>query len=125
MTKQSSIKISTDFVEEVRREIDVSHRSVGAQVEYWAKLGRAIENTPGFDVERVKDAFEGRLRVESSPSGEGREPFLMRLSAAFDNPDPATRERYKALGGRRGAVGSDGSGGLVRSPSPRPSDATE
>jgi hypothetical protein len=81
--------------------------------------------TRGFDVERVKDAFEGRLRVESIPSGEGREPSLMRLSAAFDNPDPATRERYKALGERKGAVGSDGGRGLVRSAGPGPFDATE
>ncbi len=115
MPKQSSIKLSTDFVEEVRREVDVSHRSVGAQVEYWAKLGRAIESTPGFDVERVREAFDGRLRVEALPTGEGREPFLMRLSAAFDNPDDATRDRYRRLGERRGAVGSDGAGGVVGS----------
>jgi hypothetical protein len=114
MAKQSSIKLSSDFVEEARRETGVSHRSVGGQVEYWAKLGRAIENIQGFDVERVREALNGRLRIESLPAAEGREPFLMRLSASFDNPDDATRERYVALGERKGAVGSDGKGGVVR-----------
>ena len=98
----------------MRRETDVSHRSLGAQVEYWAKLGRAIEHTPGFDVERVREAFDGRLRIENLPTEDGRVPFLMRLSAAFDNPDASIRDSYKALGERKGAVGSDGKGGVLR-----------
>ena len=110
----SSIKLSNTFVEEVRREVDVSHRSVGGQVEYWAKLGRAIENSPGFSHEQVKGAIEGRVRIEAIPIGEGRGAYVAQLNAAFDNPDPITRAHYAAFGETEGAVGSDGKGGIVR-----------
>lgn len=114
MAMHSSIKLSAAFVEEVRREADVSHRSVGAQVEYWAKLGRAIENTPGFNVEHVRDAIEGRLRLDRLPPAESRPAFLAQVSAGFDNPDPETQAFYAALGERDGAVGTDGRGGVIR-----------
>jgi hypothetical protein len=86
----------------------------GAQVEYWAKLGRAIENTPGFGLDRVRETMEGRLRVEAVPAAEDRELFFTNLSAAFDTPDIATQSHDAALGEREGAVGSDGEGGVVR-----------
>jgi hypothetical protein len=111
----SSLKLSSPFVEEARREAELCHRSVGAQVEYWATLGRAIENTPGFSLERVRQAMEGQLRVESLPdAGPAREGFLAEMSSAFDNPDAQTRLHFVALGAREGAVGSDGKGGVLR-----------
>lgn len=114
-SNHSSIKLSGHFVEECRREAEVSHRSVSAQVEYWAKLGRAIENTPGFSLERVRQAMDGQLRVEALPAaGAARESFLAEMSAAFDNPDVETRAHFVALGAREGAVGSDGNGGVLR-----------
>lgn len=117
----SSVKLSTEFLEEARREADVLHRSVGAQVEYWAKLGRAIENTPGFDVDTVKQAIEGRLRLDTLPDGEERARYLRRATAEFDEPDGVARTYFAQLGAREGAVGSDGKGGLVRrQPSARP-----
>ncbi len=113
-TNHISIKLTTDFVEDARREADVLHRSVGAQVEYWARLGRAIENTPGFDVDAVKHALEGRLALDVLPSGEDRSRGLRRLTAVFDTPDVATRDYFAQLGAREGAVGTDGAGGVVR-----------
>jgi hypothetical protein len=86
----------------------------GAQVEYWARLGRAIENTPGFGLDRIRETMEGRLRVEAVPGAEDRELFFTNLSAAFDTPDIATQSHDAALGEREGAVGSDGEGGVVR-----------
>ena len=114
MANYASIKLSTTFIDEARREADVLHRSVGAQVEYWAKLGRAIENTPGFGLDRVREAMEGRLRVEAVPAAEDRAPFFTDLSVAFDTPDIATQSHYAALGEREGAVGSDREGGVIR-----------
>jgi hypothetical protein len=114
MANYASIKLSTTFIDEARREADVLHRSVGAQVEYWAKLGRAIENTPGFGLDRVRETMEGRLRVEAVPPAEERERFFTDLSVAFDTPDVATQSHYAALGEREGAVGSDGEGGVIR-----------
>lgn len=110
----ASIKLSNTFVEVVRREADASHRSVGGQVEYWAKLGRAVENTPGFSLDKVRGAMEGRVRFEVIPVGEARSAFVAQLNAAFDQPDEVTRAQYSILGEAEGAVGSDGKGGVVR-----------
>lgn len=110
----ASIKLSGVFVEEARREAEVCHRSVSAQVEHWAQLGRAIENTPGFSLERVRQAIKGQLRFEALPSGPARDGFLAELSSAFDNPDAETRNHFATLGMREGAVGSDGKGGVLR-----------
>jgi hypothetical protein len=108
-----SIKVSTDLVEEARQEAGVVHRSVGAQVEYWARLGQAIERTPGFDVDTVKQAMTGRLRLDVLPTGEARGRLLRQVAAEFDAPDAATRNYYAELGRREGAVGTDGKGGVV------------
>jgi len=121
---QISIKLSSTFIDEVRREADVLHRSVGAQVEYWAKLGRAIENTPGFSLERVRETMEGRLRIEAIPDG-AEAAVLRELSAGFDKPDATTRAYFSALGERPGAVGGDGKGGVVRRQPPRNSGRSE
>jgi hypothetical protein len=109
----SSIKLSSQFVGEAKREAEVLHRSVGAQVEYWAKLGRAIENTPGFNVGLIRDTLGGKLRLDGLTAAEQPEA-LNAISAAFDAPDEEVRSFYAALGKQEGAVGTDGKGGVIR-----------
>ncbi|MEO8115669.1 MAG: hypothetical protein ABI655_14875 [Phenylobacterium sp.] len=109
----ASIKLSTAFLDEARREAEVLHRSVGAQVEHWAKLGRAIENIPGFGVGRVREALEGRLRLETLTAPE-QDRLFAQLTPDFDAPDETMRQHFAALGERKGAVGTDGRGGVIR-----------
>lgn len=109
----ASIKLSTAFVGEARREAEVLHRSVGSQIEYWAKLGRAIENTPGFNIERIRSTLSGRPYLDGQTASE-QAATLESLSAAFDAPDVQTRDHFATLGEQPGAVGSDGKGGIVR-----------
>lgn len=110
---RASIKLSSDFVEEARREAEILHRSVGAQVEHWAKLGRAFENTPGFDIRKVRSVLEGRLKIEDLTAAE-QDGFFAELADYFDNPEQGVRDYFAELGAREGAVGSDGKGGIVR-----------
>jgi hypothetical protein len=109
----ASIKLSTAFLEEARREADVLHRSVGAQVEHWARLGQAIENAPGFSIHRVREALAGRLQLEALSEAEQNRLFEG-LGVAFDTPDAQMRDHFAVLGAREGAVGSDGRGGVIR-----------
>ena len=113
-TAYASIKLTAAFVDEVRVEADASHRSVAGQVEYWAKLGRAIENTPGFGMDKARDVLAGRVRFEALAAGEGRAAQLAELTAAFDAPDMITTAHFAALGAAEGAVGSNGRGGVLR-----------
>jgi hypothetical protein len=109
----ASVKLSAPFVEEARREAETVHRSLGAQVEYWAKLGRAFESTPGVDLGRIREVLEGRLTFEELLA-EDPEKAVAELGAFFDNPGPEVRAYYAALGAREGAVGDDEKGRLVR-----------
>ena len=109
----ASVKLSGDFVEQARKEAEVVHRSLGAQVEYWARLGRAVENTPGFGIDRVHQALEGRLKLEDLSEAEQDEAFD-RLGTGADPRDAEVRAYYAALGAQEGAVGRDDKGRLVR-----------
>ena len=109
----ASIKLSRDLVEEARREAEVLHRSVGAQVEHWARLGRIFENTPGMGIDRVREALEGRLKIEDLSPTE-RSSFYDGVFAQLHGPDQAMSDDYAAFGARDGAVGTDGRGGVMR-----------
>lgn len=109
----ASIKLSRDFVDEARREAEMLHRSVGAQVEHWAKLGRAVENTPGVGLPLVRDALEGRLKIEEMTADQ-RDRFFDGLGDDFGKPDQSMIDYYAELGAREGAVGTDKDGYIVR-----------
>jgi hypothetical protein len=109
----ASIKLSSALVDDARKEAEVLNRSVGAQVEHWARLGRAFENTPGIGIDRVRGALEGRLKIEDLAASEP-EAFYDGVFAELNGPDKAMSDHYAALGAREGAVGTDGHGGVVR-----------
>ena len=109
----ASVKLSGDFVDQARKEAEVVHRSVGAQVEYWARLGRAVENTPGFGIDKVRQALDGRFTLDGL-SGAAQATALDGLSAHFDSPDDGAEAYFAELGAREGAVGRDEKGRLVR-----------
>lgn len=109
----ASVKLSGDLVAQARREAEVVHRSVGAQVEYWARLGRAVENTPGFGIDRVRQALEGHLKLEDLSVAE-QDAAFDRLGTDADPRAAEVQAYYAALGAQEGAVGRDDKGRLVR-----------
>jgi hypothetical protein len=109
MTQFASVKLTAEFVDEVRKEIDVSHRSLASQVEYWAKLGRAIEKSEGFSMQRVHEALGGRLKIEAlPPAGDERSAMLTRLGQVFDAPDDLTRAFFLNAAQAPGSVAGTG-----------------
>ncbi|MBI5440307.1 MAG: hypothetical protein HY900_03745 [Deltaproteobacteria bacterium] len=88
------MKLSREFVEAARLEAEASHRSLAAQVEHWASLGRAVERALGHsDVLALKGgggelsrAFpeESKQRailqlLETVASSSDRSPVLERV----------------------------------------------
>ncbi|HKX46613.1 MAG TPA: hypothetical protein VJP77_07910 [Planctomycetota bacterium] len=59
-----AIKLSDEFVEIARDEGRIMHRSIGAQVEYWARLGREIEASGVLGVEGVRRLLSGQGSVQ-------------------------------------------------------------
>lgn len=109
----ASVKLNRAFVSEARREAELLQRSVGGQIEHWARLGRAIENASGFSIQRVRQALQGELALENLPPAE-QDAVFDELSAMFDAPSAEVRRAYAALGAKEGAVGEDAAGRLVR-----------
>jgi hypothetical protein len=57
-----SVKLSTETVEFARQQAQQFHRTLGGQVDYWAKLGRLAELYPGLTFEYVQKLMrENRL----------------------------------------------------------------
>lgn len=108
----ASVKLSSDFIDEARQEAAVLHRSLGAQVEYWARLGRAMERAPGFSVSRAREALAGRLQLDGVSAAE-QDAALDQLGVELDEPQGQTRDHFAALGAAEGAVGADSKGRLV------------
>lgn len=109
----ASIKLSDQLVEDARREGGVFNRSIGGQVEHWARLGRAVEAAPGFTLDRVRAALEGRFSLDDLSEDEQR-LFYNLLDESFDRPTAEeeaffARRRAEGLG-----IGLDEDGRLVR-----------
>lgn len=103
----ASIKLSRDFVDAARLEADTSHRSVGAQVEHWAKIGRALESTPGIGLDRIRATLEGRMKLEDLSAVE-RDAFHDQLSDAFNAPNQRVDDAYAAMGRREAELVREG-----------------
>lgn len=56
----STAKLNSNLVQIAREEGQLWNRSIGAQIEHWASIGRAFEETPGFTLDRVRAALHGR-----------------------------------------------------------------
>jgi hypothetical protein len=108
--KHASVKLSRELLDVARREAETFNRSLGAQVEHWALLGRATENSPGASMDRIRAALAGRSTFEQLTTIE-QTAFLEQFGAEFE---AETREAYTALGREVGAVGRDEEGRLVR-----------
>lgn len=113
--KFASVKFPDAFVENARREAALFNRSVAGQIEHWARLGRALEGTHGFSIERLRQALAGQLKLEDLNALE-REAFFANMHVWLDNPSPEVVEAYAEIGRQPGAVGLDGAGRLVQVP---------
>lgn len=65
-----AIKISEEFVQIARVESEIMYRSLGAQVEYWARLGREVESRRGLGAAGVRELMRGRGSVQGLAAAE-------------------------------------------------------
>jgi hypothetical protein len=113
MTSLSSIKLPTDLIEDARRDAAVFHRSIGGQVEHWARIGRAFEKIPGYTLDRVRAALDNQLDPGVLSADEWAIFADLRV-ATLAQPTAEEEAHFAKLGEQAGAVGVDPSGQLVR-----------
>ena len=82
----ATLRLRREFVEAARDEAELFGRSTAAQIEHWARLGRAFEAARGTTTERVRQALQGRLPIEALEEAEQDAVFDGMLDAYADPP---------------------------------------
>lgn len=79
----------------------------------WARLGRALEDSSSFDRDRVLQAWKCEISAEQLTEVE-TEVFLDGLAEAMEKYETLTSKAFYAEMKRKGGVGVDEAGRLVR-----------
>lgn len=62
-----ALKLSDELVEMAKPHAAAEYRSVPKQIEYWARLGKAVEDNPDLPLQFIKDML---LAVEEAKAGQ-------------------------------------------------------
>lgn len=109
MSALTSVKISSVLADAARTVGPNNNRSIGGQVDYWAKLGRAFEAS---QTGKIAAALEGRLD-SSQLSDEEYAIYDAELVRLISDGGPNS-EAFWADVGDRGGTGLDETGEIVR-----------
>lgn len=60
-----AIKLSDSLVEDAKPYALAEHRSVPKQIEYWARIGKAMTDNPDLPVQFVRDIFLAQQEAEA------------------------------------------------------------
>lgn len=63
----TALKLSDELVEIAKPRAAAEHRSVPKQIEYWARLGKAVEDNPELPLQTIKDTL---LAVEEAKADQ-------------------------------------------------------
>ena len=53
----TALKLSDDLIELAKPHAAAKHRSVPKQIEYWARLGKVVEDNPDMPLQLIKDTL--------------------------------------------------------------------
>jgi hypothetical protein len=61
------LKLSADLVEDAKTTAAAEHRSVPRQIEYWARIGKAVLENPELPLRFIQDTM---LSLEETKAGK-------------------------------------------------------
>lgn len=95
----TALKINDDIAAAARAESRLAQRSLTQQVEYWARLGRALERMPGVSMDRIRRVLAAETDFDTLSADE-RALALGALETLTFNPagDRALKRDKKAAG---------------------------
>ena len=62
-----ALKLSDDLVEDAKTTAAAEHRSVPRQIEYWARIGKAVLENPEMPLRFIQDTM---LSLEEAKAGK-------------------------------------------------------
>ena len=68
----TALKLSDELVELAKPRAVAEHRSVPKQIEYWARLGKAVEDNPELPIEFIKNTLIGIAEADAGQLSEYR-----------------------------------------------------
>lgn len=105
-----SVKLSESFIEVATEESRVMERTIGGQIEYWAKIGRQVEASGALGVEGVRLLLMGKGSVQALTAAD--EPaYLDALTSkleSLDGSDSTVVDSLRARGVSIASADDDG-----------------
>lgn len=113
-----TIKVSDEqIVQQVRKESELMSRSIGDQAAHWMRIGRFIEQSPLFDMAKIKAILQGQLSPEQLASNEEAAVYLGMFEADMFNENASYTHEQQAFYRQRQqqglGAGIDSSGKVV------------
>ena len=66
----TDVRVSEELAREARLLSRVENRSLTAQIEHWARIGKCVEENPDLTYRLIKDILIGIEELESGQSSE-------------------------------------------------------
>jgi hypothetical protein len=63
-----ALKLSDELVEDAKTHAAAEHRSVPKQIEYWARIGKAVLENPELPLRLIQDTILSREEVKAGLS---------------------------------------------------------
>lgn len=63
----TALKLSDELIEIAKPRAAAEHRSLPKQIEYWARLGKAVEDNPDLPLQFLKETL---LALEETKAGQ-------------------------------------------------------
>jgi len=106
------VKISEEFVAVAQAESTMMNRTIGGQVEYWAKLGRRLEVSGAVGTDVIRALMSGQGSVQSLTAADD-ERYLDALSTRLEALDGSDTRLIDDLRDRGRSIASTDEDGRI------------
>jgi hypothetical protein len=66
----TAVRVSEELVGEAKKYSRIDHRSVAGQIEYWARLGKCVEENPDLPYSLIKEILIGLDELDQGEKTE-------------------------------------------------------
>lgn len=106
MADTRAIRLPEDMLDQARTEGALMSRSAPGQIEFWARIGRAIEHSPGFDYNKIKNVLLGRTPIDALSDWE-KAVYDSEHESMMRTPTAQEQRAHGDIAARAAAAGID------------------
>lgn len=95
----TAIKITDDIADAARLESAAMNRSMTEQLEYWARIGRALERLPGVSMDKIREVLNAGREFDALNADERAVALGALESLTFNPKGDRTLQKEKSKAG--------------------------